>query len=219
MLIARKLDSLRCRVRETYANGDLCILDSDGESFEIYINRFVGFDEDIAVKLSLHTYVESYVHVRLNSSKYELTAIYNSGHDEDYDDEEGYDSGPHAFLEKQKTSWGFSEDFEKSSVEDRNLQCILTGIHFLQQLKRCSRCEIYMSTPHKLCLQCACEVVPTQQTYFCSVCQENTRSGDVIVSLPCNHQLHAECFHKLDRCPVCRKGCRASSVEIKVCRP
>ncbi len=216
VLVARKLDNLRRGgQKDLCANGDLRPVSYKGK-FQTFLSRRDGFDEDTSVRLYLKPRILSgHVDVKIDSWKYDFSVNYSPGRYDVVDDDDDDDDDISELLEIGGMSHILCEDFDKSSNE---LQYILHSLHFMQLVRRCVRCACCMSTPHQLCMQCDCETVSTRDTYFCTVCQAHTSLGDVIVTLACNHHLHAECAKELNRCPVCRKGCRSSATEFKVCR-
>lgn len=221
VLLARRFDSLRCGRNDQCANGDLANLAGLGR-FQTALSKRPEFDEDTAVKVHLgprQAYGHSYLEVLIDADKYNFS-VFHCHPDQDQDEEqEEEDYEISKFLvEKDNNRWVLCEDFDKATSADKGFRSVLTGMHFAQLLRRCSRCNFLMSTPYQLCMQCDCQAVSVQDSYFCSVCQEHSKEGDVLVLLPCNHHLHAQCFRKLDRCPVCRKGCRGCGVETVVCR-
>ena len=215
VLVARKLDALHHDRVDHSANGDLATVNGHGKFF-VYLDFNENFDEHTDARVHLLQFSDNLngepISLMIDTHKYIFNMRYVRHEvNEDYEVTEEED----AFLEIHGTTHVLPQGFDNST---KRLTSLLKTIHFMQLIKRCKGCNTAMSTACQLCMQCDCATARTQETYFCSVCQEHTRSGDVIVSLPCNHQLHLQCFDKLDRCPVCRKGCRGSSVETKVCQ-
>lgn len=213
LLLTRKFQALRSGRREAYANGDLAILDRPDAWFDLVLHLRHNFDNDKDVKLMLHPMTHPALlqltperwHACLSCAKYTLTAVYmTAGDDEEEDD---WEDTPHTFLEREGDTWVLAEGFEMSTGS--RWDDLLQGLHFLQRLKRCIRCDTYMSSPDSLCMQCACSLDACCEPVFCSICLEDTKAGEVVQRLPCRHMFHADCLHKMSgaRCPMCRKSC------------
>ena len=191
VLLARRFDSLRCGRNDQCANGDLANLAGLGR-FQTAISKRPEFDEDTAVKVHLrprHAYGHSFLEVVIDADKYS-SSVFHCARDDDQDEEqEEADYEISNVLEEKGSHWRLCEDFDKATSADKGFRSFLIGMHFAQLLRRCSRCNFLMSTPYQLCMQCDCQAVSGQDSYFCSVCQEHSKEGDVMVLLP--SELHA----------------------------
>ena len=66
--------------------------------------------------------------------------------------------------------------------------------------------------PDKLCLGKAIDkIIPYDydgDIQKCTICLDNIKKGDTVVSLPCSHIFHGSCIYswlrKNEECPVCR---------------
>lgn len=216
MLLRRKADALRTGIGECFRNGDLGVVGSRDLYYDVVLRRRPGFEHaDKIISLMLSTGHSGRVTVIIDPLKYELTCVLRSKLEDEGDEEDEEHSDKCMFVERLGNGWFLQEGFEQSN--SKKLQYILRGIQRLQQFKSCMACTTLMMSPHSLCLQCSCEAAPMYDAIFCSICQENTTDQDEVACLPCNHHFHASCY-QVDRCPVCRKGCRASSIEVKVCQ-
>ena len=85
---------------------------------------------------------------------------------------------------------------------EQHIEQIYQKIDKLTEVNYCKDCEFFLAEKDDLCRFCYPWVTTGQEN--CCICLENPLK--VWIKLPCGHELHKNCFDKMDKkkCPLCR---------------
>lgn len=52
-------------------------------------------------------------------------------------------------------------------------------------------------------------IADTDEEHLCSICYENAKPGEIVVSFTCKHSFHEDCIHEWVKkekvCPMCKR--------------